>query len=720
MMMTFTNLKSLCLAITMLAILPLSDVFSQDFINDTTGVVNNSGTLRIKSTTGKFKNGADAVTKITNTGTIEFVGNGTFTDMVDSVNGTRALGHDASWRVPGKTLWSSILANQNIQGRWYDSLLTSGAGEKEFNDDSVYIYRSYAPAGGSRDYGTSTVFYDGADAQTIFAENGTVGGLDVYYNLNLQNAGAKSIVATETVNVENNVFIEASSTEDFTISGILNSDSTFTQEALAGAVAIDATGELNLGGGASEFNGAVTVAGLLKTEGDGLATFKSTVDVNTDGTFNLAAGNALIDYGASLTLADAATAIIDLDTNKTLTVSGDFVNNHAAAVNLTFDQTSTVLYNDTIDGQSIVSTVNTNQYGNLTVEGGYKSVGGNIYMAGDFSLSDTNLVLVENTLYVTDDSASVTYGDLSREVVGKMRRTIGVPAAYTFNNTYTVVDYATLPDPGTYMELDVRPSTDPNLYDDTLDVHRKITMAFDDTLYVADITAGYKPAEVPTFGDGLAQKNLKFYEADATEQEKMTGSGPYVRDTSGLVLRSVKLPGIEGTGSAVDGIVDKYFFATNDLKLRANNQMFSIASGRWSNPNTWDEYREPLSEDNVVISSTHQVHAGGTGSGGRDTYSTAEALTGDGGDFVNSIVIQNDAALVLGGSLIYDLTALGSITNNANVAVTVNNFANFLSTAPGSYASRGLIIYEGELRANDITNKGLLWINTGATVEVGD
>lgn len=50
-------------------------------------------------------------------------------------------------------------------------------------------------------------------------------------------------------------------------------------------------------------------------------------------------------------------------------------------------------------------------------------------------------------------------------------------------------------------------------------------------------------------------------------------------------------------------------FNGNELLLRAGPVIFaSIRNGRWSNPDTWDEAREPSPLDSVLV--RHTVHAG--------------------------------------------------------------------------------------------------------------
>ncbi|MDX9790227.1 MAG: hypothetical protein RBT61_05320, partial [Candidatus Kapabacteria bacterium] len=384
--------KMLTYALVLGIIFAVSSAGAADFTNSSSGTINNKGTLRIKGDR-KFRNAAD-YENIINEGTFEFTGNGKFTDAPEDINnddenGSTALGKDATWRVPGITLWSSATA-QDLQPRWYEDLSTSNDGVKEFNDGSFYVSGVYEPVGGGRDYGTSNFYYDGTESQDIVGENGASGGNNVYYNLVMQNAGVKTIQDGQTANVENNVQIESSSTSLFTIAGILNSGNTLTQEAGAGNINISAaTSELNLGAGASEFNGGVDVAGSLTTVGEGLATFNGGIDVTTTGSFNLVAGDAVIAETSTLALGD--NALINVSADRTLTVTGAFTNADNDQSNLTFDIASNVIYDNSSIAQNIIVTSANNPFGNLSISGESKTPLGDIFMAGDFSLADKNL-----------------------------------------------------------------------------------------------------------------------------------------------------------------------------------------------------------------------------------------------------------------------------------------------------------------------------------------
>ncbi|MFA7626052.1 MAG: hypothetical protein WCZ17_03315, partial [Candidatus Kapaibacterium sp.] len=316
--------KMLTYALVLGIIFAVSSAGAADFTNSSSGTINNKGTLRIKGDRN-FRNAAN-YENIINEGTFEFTGNGKFTDapeepLNDDEDGSTALGKDATWRVPGTTLWSGTAA-QTLQPRWYEDLSTDNGGVKSFYDGSFYVSGVYAPLDGDRDYGTSNFYYDGSTAQYIVGENGMIGDNNIYYNLIVLNEGAKTVQEGQTVNVSDSVHVDASATSILTINGVLNSFNKMTQEASAGTIIVGPntgpnTGQLLLGEGESVFNSVVNVDGVLVTEDVGLAKFKNNLTVNTGGLVNIKSGDVLIDTNATLALATDAS--LDVDADRTMT-----------------------------------------------------------------------------------------------------------------------------------------------------------------------------------------------------------------------------------------------------------------------------------------------------------------------------------------------------------------------------------------------------------------
>jgi hypothetical protein len=95
-----------------------------------------------------------------------------------------------------------------------------------------------------------------------------------------------------------------------------------------------------------------------------------------------------------------------------------------------------------------------------------------------------------------------------------MQRVISGTGSYTFNNAQTQVTFTagTLP---TTMTLAVFPQTDPNNYDPTKDVRRKVTVSWSGSSnWTATFRVGYKTSDIPTtWVSSVNQSNLRFYES---------------------------------------------------------------------------------------------------------------------------------------------------------------------------------------------------------------
>ena len=180
------------------------------------------------------------------------------------------------------------------------------------------------------------------------------------------------------------------------------------------------------------------------------------------------------------------------------------------------------------------------------------------------------------------------------------------------------------------------------------------------------------------------------------------------------------------------GNADPGFLSTNDLILRAGPTIFySVLSGRWSNPGTWDEGAQPGANDDAVV--RHTVHAGYRRSIDA-MYDEAElhpttANTG----LVRNISILNDPAypdaslLWGGGSWVgalptkhdvsaFELTPGGTITNN-RVALTVAQLATAIDAGSGLF--QGMSIFSvSTMRTNNLVNVGSMF--NGGILEIGD
>lgn len=723
-----------------------ADGMAQHYVNGTSATLNNNatGVIRLRNSASEFRNFAAATTNIVNAGVFDVQGNVSgvvFTDGSGSAAGATALGSTGLLRIPGLVRYSSGSA-QAVQGRWYNSLDMANTGQKDYNAATVYVSGAYTVAGGNREYGTSTFIYDGSGAQTITAENGTSGNTNRYYNLNLQNAGAKSVAVSSEVRVSEAFTMEASNTATLTISGTLRTENTADQQAGAGSIVVDgATASMNLGTGAATFSATGNVdlnnGGTLNTS-SGAATFSGASTVN-NGTFNVVgSGLVTVDATGSLTLANAGAATINVTSGSQVDVAGSFANNFAARTNMNFNDNSTFRYTGA-GAQTIVSTVTSHPYGNLVVTNASKTAGGDIYVSNNFSAYDNNLPMAANTLFMTDPTAAATYGD-GIEVVGRMNRTMAAATPLTFNNENTIVTMTGGTAPAT-MTFNVQPQTNPLQYNNTTDVNRKITVDYPTTGWTATIRAGYKTSDIPgTWAATTTENNIRDYEADATAAEKMGTGSPYTRGTTGTV-HYVELPGITATSGTVDGLADAFFATGNDLLLRGGPTIFyTINHGRWSNPGTWDEGMEPGANDNAVVN--HTVHVGYRRDGIDGTLANGRILEGFAAGTKNAMAKNVTISNTAGASLLFGSRAgsgnADEQTQSVNwlidgVAGLVNNRAaatvvadNALLT--GTYASGTL--YDGLINfpatgagtatlyfPQGLTNNGAL--SNGGVIEVG-
>lgn len=748
----FSKKQSLCGLAACMLFAGVADATAQNYVHGADATLNNAGgaILRLGGNTSQFRNYAPTTTNIVNNGVIDVplnVNGDAFADGTGNVAGATALGSTAPLRVPGTVRYSfATTGTQTVQGRYYNNLDLANAGQKGYNNNTVYVSGAYTAAGGDRDYGTSNFIYDGTVAQTILGEDGTTSNINRYYNLNTQNAGGKTVANATEVRVSNAFTMEASNTATLTINGTLRSEGGTTQQAGAGTIAVDgATALLNLGSTTATFSATNNVAlnngGTLNTD-VGAATFAGASTVN-DGLFNVAGtGLVTVDATGTLTLANAASAIITVAAGSQMDVAGTFANNFAARTNMNFNDLSTVRY--TGSGQTIVSTVTSNPYGNLIVTNASKTVAGNIFVSNNFGAYDNNLPMANDTLFMTDPTAAANYGS-GIEVVGRMNRTIAsTAAALTFNNEATILTMTSGPVPAS-MTFDVRPGTAPNQYDNTTDVNRKITIGYPTTGWRAQIRAGYKTSDIPgSWAATTNESNLRFYEAAPTVAEKLGTGSAYNRNTTATLpaMRYLELANIQATTGAVDAIADGYFASGNDLLLRGGPTTFyTVNNGRWSNPNTWDEGVQPSASDNTVIN--HTVHVGyrrngvdGGSANGRipeDGGASGTAFTSSNIALANNTTISNlpGASLLFGsnnggsadelsGSINWSF--IGSLTNDRVAATITPDNAALGSTYSSSTNYDGLINFATPGTSSLILSTGLFnngALSNGGLIRVG-
>lgn len=592
-------------------------VVRRHLINQSSGQINNQGTIRFTHNTGEFRNGNATIAQITNAGWFEFRGtDNKFTDLASNPNGTTALGSACDFRVPGNMRYFAPSGSQNVQARYYTNLEMAGPGTKAI-PDAVYVAGTYNVVGGSGDRTYSgTFYYDGTGDQTIFPETAVSGSVNRYNNLAIMTGSGACAGGSSTKTIPDNSTIA--------LLGNFSSapNTTLLLEGQLFAADVIAQGPITI----NDPTPGTTFAELRTT---GTASYAANVTV-TAGQFHVQGGTATVQSGATLSLANSANAQLQLDNGTTLDIAGVLQNNYPARTNWTFDAGSTLRFTNTAAGQTIPYTVASNPYGNVYTSGGTKSTenGGDVYVAGNLTVESDNITVASGRTWImTSTTATVTYSGAgaNSEIVGAMQRAIGGAGAYTFNNAQTVVTFTagTLPSTMTITDL---PGTNPNNYDNTRDVQRKVTVSWAGSNdWTATFRVGYKESDIPgTWGAGVSQSNLRFYESPAagTPEKVSTGNAYNRLAAAGGNLGYIELAGIQGTATAVPNGFG-YIASGNDLLLRGGPSIFyAVSHGRWSNPGTWDEGVEPSPTDEVVIDG-FTVHAGYVRT--IDNYAVAEA-----------------------------------------------------------------------------------------------
>lgn len=662
-----------------------SVLHGQHLENRTTGTVRNNGTIRFRSDTGKYKNDAP-LANLTNS-VIEFAGSdNAFSDLNGNTKNTTALGQSPQWRVPGMVRYAKPLpVRQNIQVRWYTNLEMSDSSAK-WIPDSVFVGDEYSIfLSGPRTY-SGTFFYDGTQQQYIMQEKGLSGTTDRYNNLTLIN-GPKIVTSGMEVRMDGRFYNDTVS--PLTVEG----DFTW--------------------GSDSYVHAPITiVAGGRQSTGWGVTHLRADVQV-VNGAFRVSdLSDTVIIYPTYVlqTLNDQNANVLMGDSTHLL-VLGEFRNQYAPLTNDTFSISSLVEYAGSQDPQIIQATSPTTPYGNLLTRNTVKNGNGDVYLAGDLTVMDTNIVIMPNTLSMTTGLARYTN---NAEVIGAMRRdlrTAEISSLYTYNNEETRATFVTLPQEFT---MDVRPNTRPNDYDPTTDIFRKITVTHTGD-YKATIRVGYKADDIPgTWVPSTAERLLKMYNAYPAPNERSIKLNPTVPPTYDrrLIAQSSGIAYLELVGVQNLGPDNLRIDHGNDILLRAaRDTMRAVASGRWSNPFTWDEAREPEPDDRVIIDG-FTVHTGFIRA--NDNYAFREAWP-DSMSMSVTIGATPNSALLFGYeapgvwntfSLVPDATVNLVNQRGAPTLVPVSVLDQSAVDIDG-----GLLVYYG----SDFTTPNLL-IQPGATV----
>ena len=641
----------------------------------------NSGIITLTADTSKWMNAAPFA-YIVNNGTIEVRGaHHMFADEAGNADGTTALGHDSLSRIGGVVRYARSAGMQRVQRRHYTDLVLGGSAIKQISD-GVTVAGSYALAGGARRY-EGWFIYDGDRPQTLAPEYGQVSGSNHYLHLMLLN-GSKRLLQGDSALVEGMLHIASGAPT--TIQGLMTWGSVAHVAARLGV----------------ETGGYVTTADSTW--------FSDTVDV-VDGTMLLKqTSTTIIDTSAVLRLFDSASSVLHVSDTAELLIRGSYANAFATHVNASYAATSLVSYEGRRP-QTILAAGPTVAYGSLRVAQGKKVVDGNVHIQRDLQVVDAMIDAGADTVAMNVGVA--TYTGMS-EVVGALRRDLraAVPGTtFTYNNAQTLLTFDVAP---AALTLDVRPKTDPVAYDASTDVRRKVTLSALGN-WQATIRLGYTLEDIPSaWPSSTSQHLLRFVRATDRPQVRSTKLMPtlppaYARRAAlADVMGYVELKGLGSTGPDNMIVPSGY-----DVLLRGNRDVLqAIAHGRWSNPMTWNEGREPEPEDDVLING-FTVHMGYDRA--TDNYRIAEmypmslAASVRIGDQPNSALLIGSDTAVHAFSLVPAVPSTLRVSRQAAAAVDITEQDRTDRPIDG-----GLIVYPQA----ELTTARLL-VSPGSTVTNG-
>jgi len=641
-------------------------MMAQHIENDVNGVVRNSGVLRFHSDTGQYRNAAP-YSSLTN-GTIEFLGvtNG-FADLTGNPRGASAFGGTRAWRVPGTVRYArNGVQDQFLQARYYTDLTLDSASVKRI-PDSVLVGNLYELINsGPRRY-VGTFYYDGSLPQRITQENGLTSIGNRYNNLSLL-FSTKRVADVDEVRLDSVFTNDAASSVD--VNGSLYWG---TRARTAAVLRIDSNGLLVSGSGVSLIGADIDVRnGLL--------------------VLNDRSDSMIIEQPATLRVQASPTAQLTAGEQSQLIVRGDFVNAYGPLTNMRFHPSSLIAF-DALQPQQMQATSASSAYGNLKTTASRKTARGDIWVERTIAVHDSDVVMLPYTLSMKLGVASYRN---DAEVIGALRRQLigsDTSTTYVYNNAFTSMKFERAP---SELTMDVRPLTSPNAYNPLTDVQRKITVSYQGQL-LATVSAAYKASDIPsTWGPNASERLMKLYNAygqPLPRAFKLAPSAPptYVRRPAGAgsLFGFVQVSGVVDVGPD-----NQRLDSGNDLLLRATRDtMRAIASGRWSNPFTWDEAREPEPIDRVIIDG-FTVHAGFVRD--NDRYAVNEAYPDS---LVRSILIGQRAStsLLIGSTGTFSSF---SLVPEASSYITVQRSGTqrvSLQTQDVSAANLdvGLLIYRG-------------------------
>ncbi len=709
----------------------MQNAFAQHLMNDASGFISNSGTIRWCNDNARFINTQATITNIVNTGIFESTGaNFQFTAGTIA---TTALGSSVAMRVPGQTRYSSAGTVQTVHARYYENLSVSQASIKTI-PDGVYVGSAnagngfYHATGGARSY-LGNFYYDGTVAQNVWAG-------ETYNGLNFQNAGPKTLTSGTTTlitNVAGAFTQEASATGTQRILGIMNlGASTSTLQAGSGNFVVgDGTASNGAGNpgtlrvGNADFimaNNSANSQGLVMT-----TSATGRLVVGTNNTFSLSA------------LGGGGTAgTVRLGANHTMVVTGTFQNNEPVGTrtNMLYDPTSTVWYNGVAANQVIVPTIDMGvgntpyYYGNLRLDGGIKlaTAGNVIVAAGDISVTGSTLNLTTNniTLVATNANALVAFGSTvetgntdNSEIIGRFLRTTTTGGKrYVYNNRLTSTQFTSGTNPSS-MTITMIPGQPTSDYIASTDVNRYTNIAYatNSTDWFAQLQIGFLRSET---GATLNLNRLLMFNDPAGPSNAIKYGTGYSYDRSGVAtttLASLTLPGFRPAAATTTNSLSTLANG-NDLLLSSRPvQVISVNHGRWSNPGTWDTGEQPFPTDDVLV--RHTVHGGFVRP--IDNYINDENFHPgrSATSLANSIEIAAPAAGFLNPSLVWGNTGALNLFRTSPNAFVLNRAGTAAVTDNQAASSGNTNLYTGFVVFGGTTFRTANFYNNGAITNAG-
>lgn len=591
-----------------------SSLFAQNLVNSGTVRIYTGASVVFTENTGEFENDA-VIGNITNDGKIVFQG------TTNTFTGTNPLGADDANRVPGTVEYNGAGNSQAVQdNRYFTNLIVNNTGGTIVfpAGANTWLSGTYTLTAGARTFNNNTFYFDGDTG-----EDQALDFTETFNNLVFSQAGAKSITNTGAVTVAGTFDIAASATADTDILGTLALGGVATVNAAAGEFRIGAVadaGTVTIGTGNATFN---NIAGVEVVEG--------MLDVNDT-------GELIIADGVTLNLA-SVDGVLRVGDGSTLRITGALTNqvaaNTATRVNFDFHCSSIEIYDGTA-AQIVASTDNIvgNKYGILNLLNSTKTLENNIYLCNELTVTDAIVDAygtgpLQDYDVVMTTASDINFTNPDDEIRGVVRRehTLAAATPYTFNNQGTIVTFTDVTAPGGFFEVSSVSGLNPYNYDPLTGITRRILMDFDGTNMEWTTSVGFNDSDIPVTNT-FPVSTVRFYEGDnSPAKEKMSTGSPYTRtDGTAPALNIVSLPGFKVAAGALDGTADAEFLATNELTITFGPSVFtSIASGRWSNPATWDEGTQPGPDDETLIK--HTVHIGYVRAG-IDNFGPATSMTG--------------------------------------------------------------------------------------------